>query len=161
VASFAIAWISGDDWRSLHLWAGYAAAALVAFRLLWGFIGTPYARFNHFVHGPLTTLGYLGDILRGRERRYLGHNPAGGAMIVVLLTLMAGLCLTGYLSITDAFWGEEWLEDLHGGLANVLLAAVFLHIGGVIFSSFRHKENLIASMFTGEKRIATKTSSPV
>jgi cytochrome b len=161
VASFAIAWLTGDDWRSLHYWAGYAAAALVAFRLVWGFVGTPYARFGQFVRGPLTTLGYLGDVLRGRERRYIGHNPAGGAMIIVLLVLMAALCLTGYLSITDAFWGEEWLEELHEGLANMLLAAVFLHIAGVAFSSYRHKENLVTAMFTGMKRLSRRGETVV
>jgi cytochrome b len=156
VASFAVAWLTADDWRLPHTWAGYAAAALVAFRLAWGFVGTPYARFSQFVRGPLATLAYLRDVLRGREPHYLGHNPAGGAMIVVLLALMAALCLTGYLSITDAFWGEEWLEELHEGLANLLLAAVVLHVAGVIFSSLRHKENLVAAMFTGVKRLSRR-----
>lgn len=154
VASFAVAWISGDDWRDLHLWAGYAAAALVAFRLAWGLAGTRYARFRQFVRPPRVVVAYLRDLLAGREARYLGHNPAGGAMIVALLAALAGLCLTGWLQTTDAYWGVEWVEETHELLANLLLVLVGLHVLGVLLASLRHRENLVRALLTGRKRPA-------
>ncbi|MBI2254934.1 MAG: cytochrome b/b6 domain-containing protein [Proteobacteria bacterium] len=153
VASFAIAWLSAEDGRGLHQWAGYAAASLIALRLVWGIAGTRYARFSQFVRNPRSVAGYLFDILKGREARYLGHNPAGGLMIIALMVVMATLCLTGWLYTTDAFWGEEWVEETHEALANILLALVGLHVGGVIIASLRHRENLIRAMISGRKRM--------
>ena len=152
VASFAIAWLSADEWNDLHEWAGYAAAALIAFRLLWGLVGTRYARFSQFIRSPGTVAAYLRDILGGHERRYLGHNPAGGLMIVALILCMGALCITGWLYTTDAFWGEEWVEETHETLANVLLGLVGLHVAGVFIAGFRHRENLVRAMLTGRKR---------
>jgi cytochrome b len=153
VASFALAWISGDDWKSLHIWAGYATAALIAMRLVWGVVGTPYARFSQFVRSPLVVAGYLRDVATGREARHLGHNPVGGAMIVALLATLIGLCASGWLLTTDAFWGSALMEDIHETLANLALLLVGLHIAGVVFASLRHHENLVRSMFTGKKRV--------
>jgi cytochrome b len=152
VTSFALAWISGDDWKALHLWAGYSAAALIAMRLVWGMIGTPHARFRRFVRSPLVVADYLKDVATGREARHLGHNPAGGAMIAGLLVTLIGLCVSGWLLTTDAFWGSEVMEDIHETLANLALVLVSFHIVGVIWASFRHRENLIGAMITGKKR---------
>jgi cytochrome b len=152
VTSFAVAWLAGDDWKALHLWAGYAASALIAMRIVWGVIGTRYARFSQFVRSPLTVASYLRDVATGREARYLGHNPAGGAMIVALLVTLAGLCLSGWLLTTDAYFGSEFMEDLHEFLANVALALVGLHVAGVVLTSIRHRENLVRAMVTGAKR---------
>lgn len=151
-ASFLVAWLSADEWESLHLWAGYAAAALVGFRLLWGLVGPRYARFRQFVKAPADLRAYLGEMLRGRERRHLGHNPAGGAMVAALLAGLAGLCLTGWLQTTGAFWGAEWVEAVHETLADLLLVLVGLHVGGVLWASLRHRENLARAMVTGRKR---------
>lgn len=153
-AGFLVAWLSAEEWEALHLWAGYAAAGLVAFRLLWGLVGPRSARFGQFVKAPAGVRAYLGAMLRGRERRHLGHNPAGGAMIVALLGGLAGLCLTGWLYTTDAFWGVEWVEAAHETLANLLLALVGLHLAGVLWASLRHRENLARAMVTGRKRAA-------
>ncbi len=154
VASFAVAFVSGDDWKSLHIWAGYAAGALIAMRLLWGLVGTHYARFTQFVKPPLVVASYLRDIATGREARYLGHNPAGGAMIVALLATLAGLCISGWLLTTDAYWGSKAMEEIHETLANVALALVGLHVVGVLLASLRHHENLVRAMITGRKRAA-------
>lgn len=151
-ASFLVAWLSADEWDDLHIWAGYAAAGLVAFRLLWGLAGPRYARFRQFIRRPAEIFGFLAAMLRGREARYIGHNPAGGAMIVALLLVMAGTALTGWMYTTDAYWGVEWVEESHELLANLLLILVLLHIGGVLFASLRHRENLVRSMLTGRKR---------
>jgi cytochrome b len=152
VAGIAGAWLTADEWDRAHELIGYAIAALVAIRLVWGFIGTPYARFAQFVKGPRETLAYLGRILRGGAERHLGHNPAGAAMIVALLTTIAGTVLTGWMMTLDAFWGADWLEDLHEALATFILVLVGFHVAGVIHASVAHRENLIRAMITGRKR---------
>lgn len=152
VASFAVAWITADEWDDLHIWAGYAAAGLIAFRLVWGLIGPRYARFTQFLRAPGTVAAYLKDLAGGRERRYLGHNPAGAAMILALIVSLAALCLTGWMYTLDTFWGEEWVEELHEVLANLLLVLVGLHVAGVVLASLKHHENLVRAMITGRKR---------
>jgi len=154
VVSFATAWISADEWDDLHEWAGYAAAALIVFRLVWGLVGTPYSRFTQFVRSPGIVAAYLNDMLKRREHRYLGHNPAGGAMIVVLMVAMLALSLTGWMYTTETFWGVEWVEETHEFLANLMLVLVGLHIVGVVVESLRHGENLVRAMWTGRKRAA-------
>ncbi len=151
-ASIAVAWFSGDHWKALHLWAGYSAAALIALRIVYGFIGPANARFSSFVPKPSILVRYIRDMVAGREARHLGHNPAGGAMIVALIVTLSSVCLTGWLQTTNMFWGEEWLEEAHEVLANGLLVLVALHVGGVILASVRHRENLVAAMVTGRKR---------
>ena len=150
--SFAVAWITADEWDRLHEWAGYSASALVGLRIVWGFVGAPHARFSDFVRSPFVVLGYLGDVLRGRERRFLGHNPAGGSMIIALLFGICSLGVTGWMLTSNAFWGVEWVEDVHEVLANGLLALVPLHVAGVLMASFSHRENLVRAMLTGRKR---------
>lgn len=152
VASFVTAYLTGDEIEDLHIWAGYSAAALVALRLVWGFIGTPFARFSHFVKSPASVLRYLSDIVSGREARYIGHNPAGGAMVMALLAMLVALSITGILMTTPAYAHSEALEEVHEVLANGTLALVVLHIGGVILASVRHRENLARAMITGRKR---------
>lgn len=154
VTSFAVAWLTGDEMMSVHEWAGYAAGALVALRLVLGFVGSPYARFRQFIRSPGKTAAYAGDILRSREARYVGHNPVGAIMVMALLASMAALAFTGWMQTTDAYWGVEWVEEVHELLANVLLALVTLHIAGVVLASVRHHENLVRAMITGRKRAA-------
>jgi len=152
VAAFAIAWLTRHSAETIHYTAGYVAAALVVLRLVWGVAGTHYARFRQFARSPRTILGYLRDIATGREARYLGHNPAGGAMIIALILFMGGTAFTGWLSTTDAFWGVEWMSKLHERIADGLLILVVLHIAGVVLASVRHRENLVRAMVTGLKR---------
>jgi cytochrome b len=154
VASFAVAFLVGEerDLRMLHLWAGYSAAALVALRILWGVLGTRYARFSQFVRGPRRIIGYVVDVARGREARHIGHNPAGGAMVVALLLSLLGVSLTGHLMTTDMFWGSETMEEAHELIANGMLVLVALHIAGVVLESVRHRESLVKAMVTGIKR---------
>ncbi|MCP1335118.1 cytochrome b/b6 domain-containing protein [Futiania mangrovi] len=152
VASFAVAWATAEDRGGLHEWAGYAAAALITFRLAWGLAGPKYARFRQFVRAPSEVLGYLKASLRGGEPRYVGHNPAGGLMIVGLLAGLAGTALTGWMYTLDRFWGADWVEETHEALATLLLAMVGLHVAGALFASMRHGENLVRAMITGRKR---------
>lgn len=152
VACVALAWYSGDDWPLTHLVAGYIALALIALRIGWGFWGSSTARFAHFVKRPAAIFRYLGDIAAGREARYVGHNPAGGAMIVALLATLGGVCVTGWLLTTDAFWGTVTMEIIHEQLTNLALLLIAVHVAGVAIASIRHRENLVRSMLTGRKR---------
>jgi cytochrome b len=154
VASFALAWLSSHSSENVHQWSGYAAAGLILLRLAWGIVGTRYARFSQFVRDPMTITNYLIAIIRSREARYVGHNPAGGAMIVALIAAMAGTAFSGWLMTTDAYFGVEWVERAHDLSAHGLLLLVLIHVGGVILASFRHRENLVGAMITGKKRNA-------
>ena len=151
-ASFAIAWLSADNWDDLHEWAGYAAAALIAFRLVYGVFGSRYARFSQFVRGPSVVVAYLKAMLRGEEQRYIGHNPAGSFMIVGLIVAMTVTATTGWMYTLDAFWGEEWVENVHSFTADLMLIMVAVHILGVLYASRKHHENLVAGMISGNKR---------
>lgn len=152
VAAFAVTYITGDAWRSYHVAAGYAALFLIIARVLWGRNGSRHARFSQFVISPAAILDYLRDVTRGREARYLGHNPAGGAMILMMLILLMAVCGSGVLMTTDAFWGSENMDHIHGALADITLLCIVVHVAGVIFTSIRTKENLVWSMMTGRKR---------
>ena len=147
VAAVATAWLTADEVQPVHEFAGYTVAGLVAFRLIWGFAGSRYARFAQFVKGPGATRAYLRSMLRGNERRYLGHNPAGAAMIV------APAWADG--DGDDHGEGREVegpLKEVHETLANLMLLLVAAHIGGVVLASIRHGENLARAMITGDKR---------
>jgi cytochrome b len=164
--AFALAYIVEDELLDVHVWAGYLVLTLIAVRLVWGLIGSRHARFSDFVRGPRQVIGYLRDAVRLKAPRYLGHNPAGGAMVVALLLLLASTGLTGMalygaqelsgplapmLSGASPALGEA-LEETHELLANLTLLFIALHLAGVLFSSLAHRENLVLSMFTGRKR---------
>jgi cytochrome b len=151
VASFATAWLTGDEWMSVHEWAGYAAGALVAFRLAYGFLGPRYARFSQFVRRPRETFAYSQAVVSSREARYIGHNPLGGLMVLALLAAISDTAFSGWLMTTDRFWGVDWVEEMHGLFANGMLGLVLAHVGGVVLSSLRHGENLVRAMVTGRK----------
>ncbi len=152
VILFTVAFVSGDEWRKLHEPVGYVIAALVALRVVWGVVGSRHARFADFLYSPATVLGFARDMLRFRARRYLGHNPLGGLMVLALLAMIAGISATGYMMTTDAYWGVEWVEDAHKALVYATLALIALHIAGVLFASIEHSENLVRAMITGRKR---------
>jgi cytochrome b len=153
VISFATAYVTGEDERNLHLLAGYAAAGLIAARLVWGFTGSSNARFSHFVVSPVAIARYLVDVINRREARYLGHNPAGGAMIVLLIALLAAVIISGVLLTSDAYWGSDAMAFIHSSLASLVLGCVGVHVASVLFSSLHHRENLVWSMITGRKRL--------
>lgn len=163
VLLFAISYLSAEEWDSLHIYAGYSIAGLILFRLLWGIIGTRYARFTEFVKSPATVMAYLKDLIHGRARRYIGHNPAGAAMILALLGLLSGTIFSGLVllatdgqgPLANSFfnaWSEDLIEEIHEFFANGTLLFIGLHIAGVIVSSMLHKENLIRAMWTGRKQ---------
>ena len=167
VAAFFFAYFTEDDFLSPHVWAGYTVGGLVLFRVLWGFIGSKHARFSDFVRPPREAIAYLKDELKGQARRYIGHNPAGGANVIALLvsltfTVVTGLIVYGAGECAGPLssWlcnTPEWLpeagEEIHEFFANFTLFLVVLHVAGVIWSSLLHHENLVAAMWNGRKRM--------
>ncbi len=151
VLSFAGAWITAESerWRLLHVTLGYTMAGLVAFRLVWGLIGTKHARFADFVRGPRAVARYLGALLRGQPEHHVGHNPAGALAIVAMLALAAVLTFSGWAAYNEVF--GDALEDLHEGAANAMMAIVLVHVAGVAIASWMHRENLVGAMFSGHK----------
>lgn len=150
--SFTGAFLTAESerYRDVHVLLGYTVLGLVGFRLLWGLVGTRYARFRSFAYGPRSVLSYVKSLFRRNPQHYAGHNPAGSWAIygLVALSLLAGL--TGYAIFNDV--GGHSMEELHETLANILLGLVFVHIGGVVLSSVLHRENLVRSMVNGYKR---------
>jgi cytochrome b len=154
VLSFAGAFLTAESerWRLLHVTLGYTMAGLVAFRLVWGLVGTRHARFASFVRGPSTVMRYLRALLAGRPEHYAGHNPAGALAIVGLLGLTAAVTAAGWAAFNDV--GGELIKELHEATANVMLALVGVHLAGVLLSSWLHRENLIGAMVTGRKTVS-------
>jgi cytochrome b len=137
VGLFALAYVTGDDVQPVHNAAGYAIAGLLALRIVWGFLGPRHARFRDFVRTPREALAYLKDMLLGHPRRYIGHNPAGGLMVIALIAMLGLTSMTGYMMTTDAYWGSKAMEELHEVLANATVALVALHVLGVLTASFQ------------------------
>jgi len=152
VVSFGVCWLSAQVWQDLHAWAGYVAGAMALARVVWGFVGGGYARFAQFVRAPRVVFAYLCGVVRGSEARFVGHNPAGGAMIVALLVAIAATVASGYALTTDAFWGSLSAQRLHSWIAHGLALLVLVHLAGVALASLRHRENLVRAMIVGDKR---------
>lgn len=160
VACFAGAYALGDTerWRNVHVTLGYTVLGLIAFRLLWGFVGTHHARFRSFAFSPLAAVRHLRDEVAGRAQRHLGHNPAGSWAVYGLLLLGIATGVTGYLTFNAV--GGEAFEEVHEACANAWLALVVLHVLGVVFSSFMQRENLVRAMVTGRKRGGASGAEP-
>jgi cytochrome b len=165
VLTFTVAYATGEDLEVLHNNTGYVVLVLVLLRIVWGFIGTRHARFRDFIYPPAEVKGFLQDSFRKRAQRYLGHNPAGGAMVVVMLLSLIITTVTGiaFYGIEDGAgplamlagspgWAKEMLEEVHEFFANMMVLLVVVHIIGVIVESRLHHENLVKAMFNGRKR---------
>jgi cytochrome b len=133
----------------LHVTLGYTLGGLVAFRLVWGLVGTRYARFANFVRGPQAVLTYLRSLRKGQPQHHLGHNPAGAVAIVLLLLASVAVVGSGWAIYNDV--GGEWLSELHDIAANSMLLVVAIHVAGVLVASRLHRENLVRAMVTGQK----------
>jgi cytochrome b len=123
VAAFAIAWLSGDEESRLHELAGYAVIGLVLVRIVWGFIGTRYARFSDFVYRPSTVLAYAREMLVGKPKHYLGHNPLGGMMVLALLVSLPAAGVTG-LALQGAEQGTGPFASLSAGTTVTMPAVI-------------------------------------
>ncbi len=149
--SFAGAYLTaeGEEWRLVHATLGYTVGGLLVFRVLWGLLGTRYARFASFLRGHTAIAAYAKSMLRGKPLHYTGHNPAGAVAIVLMILLGLGQLATGWAIYNDI--GGEWLEDLHEIGGNAMLTVVLVHIAGVVVASVLHRSNLARAMVTGNK----------
>jgi cytochrome b len=164
VIAFLACYFTQEQEYELHLTSGYVVFVVILFRILWGFVGTRYARFSNFVYSPMTTLHYLKGFIRNRSPAYTGHNPAGGFMIMLLLLgnltiAISGIALdaaenrAGPLSDTNAFMYLSYIENTHVWATDVTVGLIVLHILGVATAGFVHRENLARAMITGKKRL--------
>jgi cytochrome b len=167
-------WIS-DRPLWTHTWIGYTAATLVVLRVVWGLVGPENARFISFVRGPRAVFDYLAGLVRFTSQRYVGHSPAGGAMIVALLVMIALTAGTGMATLATlegqgplssviakverppAVPGQRRppppaIRQVHDICANITLILMGLHVAGVVLASLAHRENLVLAMITGRKR---------
>jgi len=152
VGGFILAWLTSESetFRLLHVISGATVLAVATFRLPWGFIGSRYARFVDFVRGPRAVKNYAATLLKLEPAHHVGHNPAGGWAIVLLLGLGILTGLSGWANYNDI--GGGFLEELHEGLAVTMLTVVFIHIAGVLSGSLMHGENLVRAMLNGRKQ---------
>lgn len=163
VASIAVAFLSSEEDSALagwHIASGWVAAVLIVFRLVWGIVGSEHARFVNFIR-PSQALAHLKGLGSGRAERTVGHNPAGGMAVLLLLGSIAAVVATGWIALRG---GEE---DLHEGIAWFLLGLIGVHVAAVIATSILSRENLVRAMVTGRKKAAdhpevrrVRTASP-
>lgn len=152
-ASIIVNYFVLDSGGKNHRYLGYFAASLILFRIFWGlFLGNIYSRFKSFWPTYSLIKNYTRALIKGQEPRILSHNPLASLMMIFMCLLVLLLAVSGYMMKTDYFWGEEWLEEAHEIIANLLIFCSLLHSLAAIIESYRHKENLILSMIHGKKR---------
>lgn len=140
----------GEDW---HQWLGYYAVACLVVRLAWGFVGPRSACWSDFWPTPARLAAHGRALLRGQPFHRLGHSPIGALVMLLMLTCIGGLGLSGWLmEEVDALWGADWPMDLHSFLADALLVLVCVHVLAALVESLRMGENLPLSMLTGRRR---------
>ena len=142
-----------DDDSNLHIMIGYATLGLVIVRLVWGWIGSKYAKFSAFPPNPGAALRYLKGLAKGDKTLHLSHNPMGALMVYNIWATVLLIAATGYMMGTTRFFGMEWVEEIHEIAFGWLILSIALHIGGVIFDSLHSGVPLVKSMVNGKKRI--------
>ena len=152
VFSFAGAYLTSESerWSLVHITLGYTLGGLIAFRLIWGFVGTRYARFTSFVKGPSEVVQYAKSMATLKPKHFVGHNPLGAVAIVLLIVSGIAIVVTGYAAFNEI--GGEWVAELHEVSSHIMLILVGVHIVGVIAASWLHKENLARAMVNGLKQ---------
>ncbi len=158
IAAAIISLLLGED-SSLfpyHAIIGLTIALMVCLRLIWGVVGTRYARFGTFVFGPAALIEYLKGTLFGGGKRYIGHNPGSAVAIFALLALVLAMAVTGIM----LGQGNESVEELHEVLAYVTVGVAVLHVLGMAIHTLRHRENLVASMIHGKKHAEPSDAIP-
>ena len=173
VLNIFLAWYTIENRLiELHELSGHCLIALLLFRLVWGLVGSSTARFKHFLVHPITAFRYLNQSLRLRAHHQIGHNPAGGWMIVIMMLVIGFQVVSGLFSNDDlGFSGalsdyvskdmSDTLTQLHGINFDLLLAIIWLHLVAVFFYVLVKKDNLIKTMFTGKKHLPNEPETPL
>lgn len=159
-AAVIVAWLSAGVDGVIHGWSGLAVAAFTLFRLAWGLIGSHYSRFSDLAYSPRTVLRHVRDVGAFRARRYIGHDPSGGAQALVMFGLLGAICVSGYAMPADPGAELGWLRDVHKWSANLLLALIPFHILAVMIKAWLNRESLTRAMITGWKRIGPEDELP-
>lgn len=149
LGAFLLATVAGDESGlfPVHMLLGGIMAFMVLLRVIWGFVGSRWARFRTFAFRPAEVIGYLKAAVAGGGERHAGHNPGASVAIFAMLGLALGLAVTGAMMST----GGEVVEELHEIFAWSMLAVVGAHIAGIVMHTLRHHENVAASIVTGHK----------
>ena len=152
VICFAGAWLTSESERlaMIHYAFGYTACLLVLVRLVWGVIGTRYARFSQFLKSPTAIFEHFMAMLRGHPHHDVGHNPAGGLVMFALMLLILLIGFTGYLTVKEFF--GNFVSEVHEAVASLVLGLVIVHIIAAIGMSLIEKQNLVRSMVNGKKK---------
>ncbi len=155
-ATFFLNYLVTEDGEALHSWLGYFALLLLFVRLIWGFVGPDNARFRSFWPSPAGIAQHLKELARRQPPSHSGHNPVGGVMVLALLFGMLGLGVTGMLmEYVDLYFGEEWLEELHEGLANLLAVCVGIHVTAVLVLERWLGISFVRTMLSGNREVPT------
>ena len=152
VIAVVVAWFTPNTYDTTHRVAGYSVMILIVLRIVWGFAGTRYSRFQRYRHFPFVIPRYLRDLLRGRPGRYVGLNPAGILMAIALLLSLAVSAVTGWLQVTEKYFGIAWVQDLHTVSSYLVAVLAVMHLASVLIVGRMQRANLILSMITGWKR---------
>ncbi len=170
VLMVTFAWLSaryGDVELKWHSWNGYALFVLILSKVIWGFVGSTTARFSHFIKSPKIILQYLRSLFLGYSKETIGHNPAGGVMVLILYLLLIVQGLTGLFSTDDVFFegpfayyiSESFVKSataLHHYFFNTLIILIIVHIIAVIYHQLVKKEKLLQAMILGTKPTLTR-----
>jgi cytochrome b len=168
--SFVTAQIGGNAMQ-IHELSGFTILTLVLFRLLWGVMGGTHARFHAFVRGPRVVWHYATSLLSGRPGFHPGHNPLGGWMIVAMLASVLLQAGTGLFANDDIITEgplarhvskeiSDLLSKIHEANSKLLLALIFVHIAAALYYFIARRDNLIASMVTGNKSVPKEEDVP-
>lgn len=158
--------LAGGSWMAWHGRAGLAIVGLLAFRLVWGLVGSETSRFAHFLPTPRRLRAYLAGAWQG-----IGHNPLGALSVVALLSLLALQAGTGLLSNDDIAFAGPWSELLdedrvraltgwHHRLVNGLYVLIGLHLAAIVFHTLVKRDRLVPPMVTGWKSTARPHAAP-
>jgi len=142
-----------EEGEAPHRYVGYSVGILLLVRLLWGFIGSRYARFSQWWPKKDSVLSYVNQLKQRQHPYYLGHNPLGALMILALLLGLAGTVLSGWMTTWDAFWGDDWLKEVHGVFANALMLAAGIHAAAVLLTDKLTDHGLLKAMLSGRKQL--------
>lgn len=164
VVSFLVAYLTQERNYEPHLFSGYLVLGLLAIRILWGLVGPRHARFADFLYRPSIIATYLKAMASRNPPRYIGHNPAGGLMVIALLVTLFVICVSGValdaaenragpLADTRLFYYTDTIIDIHVISTNIGIALITLHLLGVLYASLVHRENLVRAMITGRKAV--------
>jgi cytochrome b len=134
-----------------HKILGYVALIGLLLRLIWGFKSTSHSRLAHFPLKRSEVWDYLASIAKREPKMYVGHNPIASWVYLLIWLMVVLLGVSGFMMGLDAFWGEEWLEEIHEALSNILMGLVLLHLGGIFFDSIKFKRKTWLGMITGKK----------